>query len=101
MHKPLIRRPTLLATFAIAGLLLQGCTDKPGSEGWCSTMSAKSKSEWTGEEAKTYAKHCVFESTTIGSEAWCNNLDETPKGEWTTQEVADYAKHCIVEAPKQ
>ena len=64
-------------------------------------MSAKSKREWTGEEAKTYAKHCVFESTTIGSEAWCNNLDETPKGEWTTQEVADYAKHCIVEAPKQ
>ena len=64
-------------------------------------MSAKSKSEWTGEEAKTCAKHCVFESTTIGSEAWCNNLDETPKGEWTTQEVADYAKHCIVEAPKQ
>ena len=51
MHKSLIRRPTLLATFAIAGLLLQGCTDKPGSEGWCTTMSAKSKSEWTGEEA--------------------------------------------------
>ena len=53
MHKPLIRQPILLATFATAGLLLQGCTDKPGSEGWCNTMSAKSKSEWTGEEAKT------------------------------------------------
>ena len=101
MPEQLIRRAALLATFALTGLLLQGCADKPGSEGWCSTMSAKSKSEWTGEEAKTYAKHCVFESTTIGSEAWCNNLNETPKGEWTTQEVADYAKHCIVEAPKQ
>ncbi len=39
MHKKLIRRPTLFVAFAIAGLLLQGCTDKPGSEGWCATMS--------------------------------------------------------------
>ena len=59
-------------------------------------MSAKTKSEWTGEGVKTSAKHCVSKSTTIGSEAWCNNLDETSKGEWTKQEVADYAKHCIV-----
>ena len=101
MRKQLIQRSTLLAILAITGLGLQGCTDKPGSEGWCETMSAKSKSEWTGEEAKTYAKHCVFDSTTIGSEAWCNNLNETPKGEWTTQEVADYAKHCIVDTSKE
>ena len=44
-------------------------------------MSAKSKGEWTGDEAKTYAAHCVLESTTISRKAWCDNLQETPKGE--------------------
>ena len=87
-----------LSTVVVASVLLLGaCMDKPGSKGWCEDMSAKSKGEWTGDEAKTYATHCVLESTTIGSETWCNNLSETPKGEWTTQEVADYAKYCVVD----
>ena len=90
------RRITYAFALLAGAALISGCADKPGSEGWCNDMSAKSKGEWTGDEAKTYAKHCVLESTTIGSEAWCNNLNETPKGEWTTQEVADYAKHCVV-----
>ena len=64
-------------------------------------MSAKSKGEWTGDEAKAYAAHCVLESTTIGSEAWCEDLKATPKGEWTTQEVADYAKYCVVDQVSQ
>ena len=64
-------------------------------------MSAKSKGEWTGDEAKTYATHCVLESTTNGSKAWCDNLKETPKGERTTQEVADYAKYCVVDQATQ
>ena len=86
-----------LSLAAVASLaLLSACADKTGSERWCETMSAKSKSEWTGDEAKNYAAHCVLESTTIGSDAWCENLNETPKGDWTTQEVADYAKYCIV-----
>ena len=85
-----------ISVIAIGSTLLMGCTDKPGSAGWCEQMSAKSKSEWTGEETKTFASHCVFESTTIGSESWCENLDDKPKGEWTTQEVADYAKYCVV-----
>ena len=82
---------------AVGVSLLGAFADKPGSKGWCEDMSAKSKGEWTGDEAKTYAAHCVLESTTIGSEAWCQNLKETPKGEWTTQEVADYAKYCVVD----
>ena len=85
------------AALATGLVLASGCTDKPGSQGWCDQMSAKSKGDWTGDETKTFAAHCVFERTTIGSEAWCDNLNETPKGEWTTQEVADYAKYCVVE----
>jgi len=85
-----------MSVIAIGSAMLMGCTDKPGSAGWCQQMSAKTKSEWTGEDAKTFASHCVFESTTIGSESWCENLDDKPKGDWTTQEVADYAKYCVV-----
>ena len=83
-----------LAAISTIGLLT--ACNEPGSQGWCDTMSEKSKSEWTGSDTKTYAAHCVLESTTIGSEAWCDNLNETPKGEWTTEEVAEYAKYCVV-----
>jgi len=60
--------------------LLGACADKLGSKGVCEDMSAKSKGDWTGDEARTCAAHCVPESTTIGSEVWCENLKETPKG---------------------
>ncbi len=95
-------RKVVLSLAVVAGVSLLGaCADKPGSKGWCEDMSAKSKGEWTGYEAKTYAAHCVLGSTTIGSEAWCENLKETPKGEWTTQEVADYVKYCVVDQVTQ
>ncbi|MDG2461432.1 MAG: DUF3012 domain-containing protein [Luminiphilus sp.] len=80
---------------------LGGCADKPGSEGWCNTMGEKKKSEWTGSDAKTFATHCVLETTTIGSEAWCEDLKGTAKGEWTTQEVADFAQYCVVDQVTQ
>jgi hypothetical protein len=85
----------------IASAILVACADKPGSEGWCQAMDEKSKGDWTGADAKTYAAHCIFDSTTIGSEAWCDDLKEKPKGEWTTQEVADFAQYCVVEAVQQ
>ena len=95
MHSNPIKKIALtLAAISTIGLLT--ACNEPGSQGWCDTMSEKSKSEWTGSDTKTYAAHCVLESTTIGSEAWCDNLNETPKGEWTTEEVAEYAKYCVV-----
>ena len=77
-------------------LLLTGCADKPGSEGWCEAQKAIPKGEWTRDDTKTYATHCIFDNTTIGSDACCKNLDETPKGEWTTEEVAQYGQYCVV-----
>jgi len=92
---------TKIGLALVASVIITACADKPGSEGWCQAMGEKSKSEWTGADAKTYASHCVIDSTTIGSEAWCDNLKATPKGEWTTQEVADFAQYCLVEAGTQ
>ena len=63
-------RKAALSLAVVASVSLLGaCADKPGSKGWCEDMSAKSKGEWTGDEAKTYAAHCVLESTTISSRA--------------------------------
>jgi len=31
-----------------------------GSEEWCEDLSEKPKGEWTGDETKSYAKHCVL-----------------------------------------
>ena len=81
---------------ALGLVLLTACSAKPGSEKWCEAKKEQPKSEWTGDEAKTYAKHCIFDSQTIGSEKWCANLDEKSKGDWTTSETADYAKHCVL-----
>ena len=90
MHKPLI-------AMAIAALVLAaGCADEPGSEGWCEAMKAKSKSDWSADDAVTFTKHCVLESQTIGSETWCENLKEKPKADWSANEATDYARHCVM-----
>jgi hypothetical protein len=81
---------------AISLIILSGCAAKPGDEKWCEAKKAQPKSEWTGDDAKTYASHCVLDSRTIGSEEWCEKLADKPKGEWTTSETGDYAKHCVI-----
>jgi Protein of unknown function (DUF3012) len=81
----------------IAGiLLLTACAAEPGSEKWCAAKKEQPKSEWSGSDAATFAKNCLFDSTTIGSEEWCENLSEKPKGEWTAEEAGNYAKHCVI-----
>ena len=42
----------------VVGLL--GCAPEVGSEQWCENMKAKPKGEWTVNEAKDFAKHCLF-----------------------------------------
>jgi len=81
---------------ALAVLLLAGCAAEPGSEKWCQQKKDQPKTEWTAADAGTFAKSCVFESTTIGSEKWCEGLADRPKGEWTADEAASYAKHCVL-----
>lgn len=80
----------------LCATVLTACSAKPGSQSWCAAKSEQAKSEWTGEDTMTYAKHCVFDSQTIGSEAWCEDLQDTPKGDWTATEAGDYAKHCVI-----
>lgn len=39
---------------------LSACTPEVGSPDWCKTIEEKPKGELTMNEAKDYAKHCVF-----------------------------------------
>lgn len=39
---------------------LLACTAEVGSDKWCNNMKQKPKGEWSANEAKDYAKHCLF-----------------------------------------
>lgn len=40
--------------------LLSACAPEVGSPEWCKSIEEKPKGELTMNEAKDYAKHCVF-----------------------------------------
>ncbi len=44
-------------------LMLAACTPKVGSDAWCDHMEEKSKGDWSANEAKDYASHCIFKSS--------------------------------------
>jgi len=47
--------------FALAvAIISSSCAPKVGSPEWCERMEAKDKGDWTINEAKDYAKHCIF-----------------------------------------
>ncbi len=37
-----------------------GCSPEVGSEAWCKALKEKPKAEWSANDAKDFAKHCVF-----------------------------------------
>jgi len=49
-----------LLTLSCLIFLLSACTPKVGSPQWCEAMDKKAKGDWSMNEAKDYAKHCVF-----------------------------------------
>jgi len=44
----------------VAALCVCSCAPKVGSPEWCEKMETKDKGDWTLNDAKDYAKHCVF-----------------------------------------
>ncbi|MDW3096434.1 MAG: DUF3012 domain-containing protein [Gammaproteobacteria bacterium] len=47
---------------AIAMFILISCSAEVGSERWCNNLDSKAKGDWTMNEAKDYAKHCLFKT---------------------------------------
>ena len=45
---------------AILLVALAACAPEIGSDAWCENMDKKAKGDWTANEAKDYAEHCIF-----------------------------------------
>lgn len=43
-----------------SALLVSACAPKVGSPEWCKAVEEKPKGDLTMNEAKDYAKHCIF-----------------------------------------
>lgn len=54
-----LRMVKLLAVVTLIPLA-SACAPKVGSPDWCKAIEEKPKGELTMNEAKDYAKHCVF-----------------------------------------
>jgi len=58
---PLIYR--LCAVLALGAVLimpLTACSPEVGSKEWCESLKKKSKGDWSANEVKDFAKHCVL-----------------------------------------
>lgn len=49
-----------LALAALLALTLGACAPEVGSEKWCANLKAKPKGDWSTNDAKDFAKHCIF-----------------------------------------
>ena len=50
--------PVTLAVLSVC--FHAGCAPEVGSDEWCEDMDKKDKGDWSANEAKEYAKSCVF-----------------------------------------
>jgi hypothetical protein len=41
-------------------VLMTACASKVGSDAWCAKLKDTSKADWSLNDTKNYAKHCVF-----------------------------------------
>jgi len=42
--------------------LCTACSPEVGSEAWCSNIKEKPAADWTTNEAKAYAQHCILKT---------------------------------------
>ncbi|MEN8182275.1 MAG: DUF3012 domain-containing protein [Myxococcota bacterium] len=44
----------------VLSILAASCSPEVGSEAWCKRMNETPKGDWSANEARDYAKHCIF-----------------------------------------
>lgn len=50
----------LSCSLIAAVILMQGCSPEVGSKEWCADLKEKPKGDWTANEVKDFAKHCIL-----------------------------------------
>lgn len=54
-------RMILLRAFLLTSIASTlACSVEVGSQKWCDNIKGKPEGDWTLNEAKAYAKHCLF-----------------------------------------
>ena len=51
---------SIAVTMLFACMLMSSCASKVGSDAWCAKLKDTSKADWSLNDTKNYAKHCVF-----------------------------------------
>jgi len=49
-----------LLGLSLIAMFILGCTAEVGSDQWCAEYKEKPKGDWTANEAKDFAQHCIF-----------------------------------------
>jgi hypothetical protein len=55
-----MKKLILIPLFTTICLSLSACSPEVGSEKWCAKLKEKPKGDWSSNEAKDYAKYCLF-----------------------------------------
>ena len=57
-----MRKTGTILIILLLALLQVSCTPKVGTEEWCEMMQDKPKADWSANDAKAFASHCVFKN---------------------------------------
>lgn len=58
--RSVLRLAVILSVAAVAVAPLAACSPEVGSKEWCDDLKAKPKGDWSANEAKDFAKHCIL-----------------------------------------
>jgi len=55
-----MRLPFALMTGTLVAVLIGACAPEVGSDEWCEDMVEKPKGDWSANDARAFAEHCIF-----------------------------------------
>jgi len=58
--KKTVKSVALATVLGFSLVALQGCSPEVGSKEWCAELKEKPKGDWSGNEVKDFAKHCIL-----------------------------------------
>jgi len=47
-------------TGTLVAVLIGACAPEVGSDEWCEDMVEKPKGDWSANDARAFAEHCIF-----------------------------------------
>ncbi|WP_428035053.1 DUF3012 domain-containing protein [Amphritea sp.] len=56
----MIKQLSFVMMLGVAVVSMQGCSPEVGTKAWCEELKEKPKGDWTANEAKDFAKHCIL-----------------------------------------